>query len=372
MKILINGLTQRPGGGMVILEGLVHGLAQASNQVRVLVLVQDFRVYETLARAGLDRVEVLRIPESTSLVDKSLITQRVRKAAVTHDCDVLIGLNFYLKSISIPQIIYHVDLERFEAHPVFPPTIGNLLEKARDYRAKLALIHADANVFESKYLRKTAENFHGIPVSRPSVIYIGINDASIDFKDNYCDIDEGLIVAVTNPQPYKNNRALVPLLKELVLKEPDIDWRVRIFGGLNQDAWKPLIDFAEEQGVASCLEFLGYQTRDVLNESLDKAVCQLTTSRLESFCMVALEAIARGCPVIVSADAAMPESVGNVGFVIEPDDSRTVAIQIVKLNTDHGLRSDLGCQSQLWAKKLTWSSSGKAFYDLCTEVKATS
>ena len=365
MHILLNGLTQRPGGGLVVLEGLVSGLAGASDDLTLTVLAYDEVVYSTLVGLNYRNVNVIQAPKLNGLIDKLIVPFRVRTASRNQQCDLVLTLNFFIPLIPVPQIVYHVDMERFEHHSVFPVTLHNILEKIRDRSARRALNSANANVFESVFLQKTAETHCALKPRRPSVIYIGIKqDTLLNLSDKHSQLSDGLIVAVTNPLGYKNSLAMVPVLAGLIQQEPEVDWKLRIFGGQGESAWSELIQAASHAGVSDKIEFMGYQSREVLNESLDVAICLLNTSLLESFCMVALEAMARRCPVIVSASAAMPESVGDAGIVIEPDNTDKIVEEILRLRFDSEFRAMIEAKSVQRAAELTWEKSGKAFYEL--------
>jgi len=369
MRILLNGLTQRPGGGMVVLQGLVSGIANASKTDELVVIVYDRVVNECLSALGFDNVRVIQIDKVIDLVDKFSVPFRVRTSMMKYRSDVLITLNFHVPFVSIPQIVYHVDLERFESHSIFPLSVHNLLEKIRDNSSKRALRNADANVFESKYVFNAAEAHSKCDIRNPSVIYIGVDNKNIKQKNSTDkSIDEGLVVAVTSPLPYKYNQALVPIVVGLVDRAPEINWRIRLFGGIDSSAWTDLIELAEAADVLGRFEFMGFQTHSVLNNSLDIAVCKLSTSRLESFCMVALEAMSRACPVIVSGDAAMPESVGDAGIILDPDETDAIVDRIIRLNCVTDGRLILKQKSIMWASQHTWEHSGKSFRELCNNL----
>lgn len=62
----------------------------------------------------------------------------------------------------------------------------------------------------------------------------------------------------------------------------------------------------------------------------------------EPFSLVALEAMAAGCPLVVSAAGALPEVVGEAGLAVPPGDVDGWRSQIVRLMGDPALRASLG------------------------------
>ena len=71
--------------------------------------------------------------------------------------------------------------------------------------------------------------------------------------------------------------------------------------------------------------------------------CLLITSRGESFCMAALEALCCGCPVVAPSHTALPELLadGKYGLLYDPDDIAAATAQVEKCLTDNTVRSNL-------------------------------
>jgi glycosyltransferase involved in cell wall biosynthesis len=56
----------------------------------------------------------------------------------------------------------------------------------------------------------------------------------------------------------------------------------------------------------------------------------------EGFGLTALEAMACGTPVVASAAGALPETVGQAGSLVDPDDPDALADAILQLMSDKG------------------------------------
>ncbi|WEG09201.1 glycosyltransferase [Microbacterium horticulturae] len=101
-------------------------------------------------------------------------------------------------------------------------------------------------------------------------------------------------------------------------------WQLRITGDGPQRA--ELEALARTLGIADRVRFLGFTTDEDLASryrELDVlAVPSLpTTSWLEQFCRVAVEAMASGVPVVASDTGAIPDVVGDSGILVPPGDA---------------------------------------------------
>jgi len=91
---------------------------------------------------------------------------------------------------------------------------------------------------------------------RGGVVYIGID--SLTIVESHIDGPEmapGLTITVTNPLKYKNNKALVPVLRELKNREPSVNWRIRVFGGKDRAVWSDIIQLVSNMEVEDRFEF---------------------------------------------------------------------------------------------------------------------
>jgi glycosyltransferase involved in cell wall biosynthesis len=118
------------------------------------------------------------------------------------------------------------------------------------------------------------------------------------------------------------------------LCENDVDTTLTICGdGPERDALKRQVADAR---LADHVFFEGWTDPDALAEQYRTAELLLVPSRYEPFGIVALEAIASGCPVVAARTGGLPEAVGNCGLLVPPDDSAALAA-----TAERALRSDV-------------------------------
>jgi glycosyltransferase involved in cell wall biosynthesis len=99
---------------------------------------------------------------------------------------------------------------------------------------------------------------------------------------------------------------------------------------------KAVEEQVEEYGLTDAVAFEGWTDPEDLVRHYSAAEVTLVPSRYEPFGIVALEAIACGCPVVASNVDGLPEAVGDCGLLVPPDDPDTLADTI-----ERALRSDV-------------------------------
>src|SRR5581483_6299234 len=79
-------------------------------------------------------------------------------------------------------------------------------------------------------------------------------------------------------------------------------------------------------------------------------------SRSEGFGLPALEAMARGCPVVASDAGALPEVMAGAGVLVPPGDADALAAALDNVLTDDALPASLGAAEHRRAGTFTWQA----------------
>ncbi|WP_409329168.1 glycosyltransferase family 4 protein [Trujillonella humicola] len=108
-----------------------------------------------------------------------------------------------------------------------------------------------------------------------------------------------------------------------------------------EDVEVGLRELAAEQGVDDVTEFTGFRDPAPLVAAADVV---LVPSRVESFGLVAVEALFLGRPVVAARTGGLPEVVrdGETGLLVPADDPRALADAVVRLLQDPALAAALG------------------------------
>jgi len=342
IHVVINALGLRFGGGLQVIGGLVSRLS-ADREYTFLCSDQDSKLRFEAIIGNRKNVRYVD-PVGSSSAAKGFLWSMTRQSAWLRrsNADAVLGVNHHYPSGDIPQIIYHLNVSRFERPEVSIFSSGELAERLRDWRTYVSLKFASANLFESNYLLEKARKRYGDPKSG-QVVYIGVDDSNPDPSRTAIETYEGQgeILALTSYLPNKDNPTLIRMLDTLLAERPEIPWRLLVAGGLDEKTCASLLADASHPLTAVRTEFLGFCSHDELAEMGRKALCLVSTSLVESFSMVAIEAMGWGCPVVVANCSSMPESIADAGLLAVPSDAVDFAAQVQRLHDDPELRRKL-------------------------------
>lgn len=108
---------------------------------------------------------------------------------------------------------------------------------------------------------------------------------------------------------------------------------------------------------------LGKVDEATLDSLYRRAMLCALPSRYEGFGLPALEAMARGCPVIASDTTALPGVVGDAGVLVPPGNVVRWTAALTELLADDAARIELAARGLRRAATFTWAASARAHRD---------
>jgi len=159
------------------------------------------------------------------------------------------------------------------------------------------------------------------------VNYNGIGDLYFPEKiANFVDFE--YVLYVWNELERKNIKNLLLWFAQVVQKYPNIKL-VKIGKAVeNETKTNNLIkELWIESNVILKREFIAEQE---LRKRYSNAICYISVSKLEWFGLTVPEAMACGCPVVVSDIPPFVEIVGDSGIVVDPKDTKNISDWIIK------------------------------------------
>ena len=170
------------------------------------------------------------------------------------------------------------------------------------------------------------------------------------------------VLAVSSLARHKNLAAVLAAAHLL----RDHGWDFVAAGPVNPRIFEPV-----PAGVAAPLSQLGYVTDAELRALYEGAACFVYPSRYEGFGLPPLEAMACGCPVIVSGSASLPEVCGDAALYVDPDDPEELAAAIRRVLCEDGLADQLRRRSREQVKRWTWEGAADKALVAIREVLAS-
>ncbi len=191
----------------------------------------------------------------------------------------------------------------------------------------------------SEYMRTELHRSFGIPIDKMTVIPNGVDTSTIghctqeemdELRGRLAPDGERLLLYVGRITPEKGAHVLVEAMPRILAQSPNV---LLLVAGKNS---QKLLPMAQELGVEGNVRVLGYVTdemRDCLYAISDAAIFP---SLYEPFGIVALEAMASNCNVIVSETGGLAEVVehGRTGLTAYPNDPGSIAWAVERLFED--------------------------------------
>ena len=343
--ILVDALSIKRGGGLTVLDRLARAYAGAG--IRTVVAVATERVAETLGAGG-GALPVVDLVANTAKARQAALfrTTRFGDLAARHGAGVVFSFNYHTPC-RLPQVTYHINVIPFLDLRARIAAVGAVRAVLQRRAALSALRRSSMNLFESAHLFDLARRT-GTPIRDPHVNHIGV-DAP---PEPLAGILPGRrIAAVTSGARHKRNDLLLDLHRRLNRERTGTD-RIGLVVMGDADAIRAGLPeaaraYTDEQ---PDIVFTGYCDRPRLFRELAGSLCLATFSELESFYMVAIEAMMAGCPAVAAGISSIEESVGDAGLIFPPGDVAAAAGRIEDL-LDPGTRRAVVERGLAWASR---------------------
>ena len=193
------------------------------------------------------------------------------------------------------------------------------------------LVHgSDRVIVCSRFMSHELQSFFQVPLSKLEVIPNGIEinrfqhfDNLDDFRAKYAAPDERIVFTISRLVYEKGVHRLIEATPGILAKCP----RAKIIVAGRGPEAKNLRNQAEQLGISDRVKFVGFISNEERDRFFKIASCAVFPSLYEPFGIVALEAMALECPVVVSYVGGLAEVVTHqeTGITIFPDDAASVA-----------------------------------------------
>lgn len=225
----------------------------------------------------------------------------------------------------------------------------------------------------SSYMREQISDIFAVPEARIAVIPNGIDPGDLplgeeselaDLRAEFAVPDEKLVLLIGRLVYEKGFQIALEAMPELIERVPGTRFLVAGSGTHENELKKQ----ATELGLMEHGTFLGWIGDDVLHLLYRIADVCVVPSIYEPFGLVALEAMASGCPCIVADTGGLREVVphGEVGLRFRTRDPEALGGMVERVLTDAELRESLVAEASEHVLRFDWSDVARrtlAVYD---------
>ena len=197
------------------------------------------------------------------------------------------------------------------------------------------------------------------------VVYHGVKRSQ--FSDKQYDSLGVDILAVSDIYVQKNYYNLIRSFKILLKKRPKL--RLIIIGDtIDHGYQKKLNNLIDELKIKKKVIFKGRVENEELIKYYKNCRVFVFPSLVETFGNTLLEAMSFGRPIACSDTAAMPEVLGDCGVYFNPEDELDIANKIELLLANDKLSIKLGRKAMQRADSFSWETAAKETYHILLDA----
>lgn len=213
---------------------------------------------------------------------------------------------------------------------------------------------------------------YGLPcLEKVRVVYLGFGGQAGNFKPGKEKKGEYLLY-VGNVKPHKNLKRLIDAYRSLI-SAGKIDLPLRIVGEAEKfiTGMPELKREIDESSWAEKITFTGWIDDAELKAQYDNAAALILPSLYEGFGLPPLEAMASGCPSVVSTAGSLPEICGEASLYCDPYDVDDIAAKIIDVLENEPLRRELIAKGYKRITMFNWNSTAERFISIVHEAIAS-
>jgi glycosyltransferase involved in cell wall biosynthesis len=171
------------------------------------------------------------------------------------------------------------------------------------------------------------------------------------------------IVVLGSRAPHKNLELMLKIADDLA----ELGLRLAVVGASNPKVFAPKSRVLAAAHQPGNVVWLGRISDNELAALLADCLCLAFPSLTEGFGLPPIEALARGCPVVVSDRASLPEVCGRAVLYAAPDDPDAWLRQFRRLVSEPDLHATLASGGPPAAARYTWRRSAEMYLSAMAE-----
>ena len=358
IRVVINGIHAKSGGGLTYIRELVPRLAKLDDlEVHLFLHKDQFPLFYPID-------ESIR-PHLFDYNQGSLTTLAWEQLAVPilvrqMNADIVFSpANFgpVLAKNHVVLLRNAVSVIKVEAR-----LFGKFYWLSLGLATLVSLLSAKRAIAVSNYARKDLTfGLMGYLADKIDVVYHGTSFQRSKSKKK--SKGKPFVLAVSDIYVQKNFHTLIPAFARVAERHPDIN--LIIAGQVIDSRYMGQIeDVIRGHNLQEKVRFLGRVEADQLHKLYRDCQVFVFPSLVETFGNPLLEAMAEGAAITCSDCAAMPEILEDSGLMFDPLKPEDIAAKINTLLEDEDLRKTLSGKAIKRARKFTWEQTAQKTRDV--------
>ncbi|HEX7940798.1 MAG TPA: glycosyltransferase family 1 protein [Gemmatimonadaceae bacterium] len=194
---------------------------------------------------------------------------------------------------------------------------------------------ADALLCDSEFTAREFARLVGIGRAAPTTVHLGVDDRWFAVKQRERPHPRPFFLFIGNVKPNKNLRVLLRAFARILTQVPHDLVVVGRHEGLTTGDPDAVRDAAS---LGTRVRSTGLVSAEHLEQYVAFADALVMPSLYEGFGLPPLEAMAAGCPAVVSRAASLPEVCGDAALYFDAADASELADCLLRLASDASLR----------------------------------
>jgi len=346
----------------------------ADNQSFSITLLGNAGVLNNYGMFNSDRIRVVECNAKIySLKEQFELAKKIPKA-----CDL-----FWSPHYNTPILPIRAKRRLVTIHDVFHLAFFDMLTLRQKAYARLMFNTssrlADKIITDSEFSKAEIIRYTGIDAGKLRVVPCGIDKKTfklIEGKDRLQEIKRSynlpdkFILFVGNLKPHKN---LTTLLKafDIMTYESGVDCGLVLVGkkeGFISGDSEITAMIEKSRNLSERVTLTGYIEDKDLPVIYNLASVFVLPSLYEGFGLPPLEAMACGCPAVVSDIPSIREVCGDAAYYVDPYDAGLMAQRIYRVFSDETLRQSLQRKGSERSKLFGWEDSAGKLINIFVEV----
>ncbi len=356
--IMLRTIDDRQGIGVYVSNLMDHLLPLDAKNEYVL-FYKDAKSSRRYAERYPNVTEVVLPAPHKALWDQVVIPLAARR----HKLDVIFHPKFTLPFFTTRKTVMTIHGASWFVHPELYPKLGIAYIRAFMplYCRKADLILSNSDLTTDDFVR-----ILHVPREKIRTIELGTNSqykpiddqaALARIKQQY-QLPDKFILSVIRHDPRKNFENLIAAFRLLRKKTAC----KLVVTGLGCEKYRA--EYAlDEDGTAADVVFTGWVEQTDLPCMYSLARCMFFPSVYEEFGIPACEAMACGCPPVVSKTGALPGIVRDAGLIVDQFAPPEMAAALYRIYTDDALRAELATRSLARSRDFTWERCARQTLD---------